>query len=138
MLALAGCAAPPPPPPGPAYGEVTARFVPRRDDQVIEIRALGPRAIMSAELVLPDGAREPAFAIDKERDPTWAGGPSHDRTDPVDTGTVTLIGQIASVALIRVRQPADYAQAWRQCRIALRLGLGDNAVSQILAAPPPP
>ncbi|HLY58578.1 MAG TPA: hypothetical protein VKS60_23655 [Stellaceae bacterium] len=134
-LALAGCSGP-----APASGEVSARFVTARDDQVIEVSLVGSRAIAAADLVFPDGTREPAYSIDAQRDPELtpppdtpgAGKPS------VNTGSTSLTGQIASLALIRVSHPADYAQAWQQARIAIRLGFGRDVSSELIAAPPPP
>lgn len=136
-LVLSGCAAPQV---EPAFGQVTARFVASRDDQVIDVSSLGSRAISSAELVLPDGTRTAAFSIDSVRDPEWDGTaePPGAASSTINSSTAVLSGVIASVAHIRVTHPADYAAAWQQARIALRFGFGADATSELIAAPPPP
>jgi hypothetical protein len=150
-LILAGCSSTAPPAPaGPSFGEITAAFVTARDDQVIEIRALDSRAISGAELVLADGTHVPSYSIDTVRDPSRTEAPTAMPGNQIDanvtgefqTGTfrqtTTLIGQIASVALIRVTQPADYAAHWRQARLVIRMGQGEQSRAEILEAPPPP
>lgn len=136
-LTLAGCNAAPP---EPVLGEISARFVTARDDQVIEVSLIGSRAIASADLVFPDGTREPAYSIDAQRNPELTPPPDTPGASKpsVNTGSTSLTGQIASLALIRVSHPADYAQAWQQARIAIRLGFGRDASSELIAAPPPP
>jgi hypothetical protein len=128
---LAGCSAPPVTD-APQFGAITARFVTARDDQVIEIRTLDRFAISVAALVMPDGSRTPSYAIDTVADPS---PPPDSPIGPSEK--VTLIGQIASSALIRVTYPADYAAHWRQTRIELTLGHGDDATNRVIDAPPP-
>ena len=136
-LLVAGCSAAPSASPV-AFGQVTARIVAAHDDRVIEVRTVGPRAIAQADLILADGTRDPAYSIDAERNPE-AGGqtPAGGASSFVNTGTTNLVGAIASVALIRIDYPADYAISWQKARVVVRLGYGADTVQQILAAPPP-
>jgi hypothetical protein len=136
LLGLAACAAPPvSSSTAPRFGEVKARFVTGQDVDVIEVRALGTSAIRSATLVMPDGTRVPAEQIDAEASPRLPG--------PVglDTGlassSVTLVGQIASVALVRLPDPPAYRATWKDAAIEVVLGDGADRTQQRLAAPPP-
>jgi hypothetical protein len=137
LLGLAACAAPPVPADlAPRFGEVKARFVTGGDVNVIEVRALEVAAIRSATLIMPDGTRVPAEQIDAEASPNLPAGP----TEGIGLGssTTTLVGQIASAALIRLPDPPAYRQAWKGAAIDVALGDGAGRHVERLAAPPPP
>jgi len=137
LLGLTGCTAPPvSPDAAPRFGEVKARFITGRDVDVIEVRALETGAIRAATLVMPDGTRIPAEQVDAEGSPSLP--------PPIVTGiglggtSTTLVGQIASVALVRLTDSAAYRQAWKGAVIEVTLGDGPGRFDQKLAAPPPP
>ncbi len=136
LLGLAGCAAPPvSSETAPRFGEVRARFVTVRDVDVIEVRALDTQAIRAVTLALRDGTRVPAEQIDADPSPTLPG--------PLMTGvglassSTTLVGQIASVALVRLPDPPAYRLGWKNAVIEVVLGDGSGRIDQRLAAPPP-
>ena len=137
LLGLAGCTAPPvSPDTAPRFGEVKARFVTGRDVDVIEVRALEASSIRSATLVMADGTKVPAEQVDAEASPDL---PSNTVNGVgLTTSTTTLVGQIASVALIRLPDPPAYRQAWKSAVIEVTLGDGPDRISERLAAPPPP
>jgi hypothetical protein len=133
-LGLAACSAPPVlPSDTPSYGEIVARFDVARDDQVITIRALDRRAVTAAALVMPDGRRIAAYSIDTQANPT-----SQPFTAMPGNTTDTLIGQIASAALIRVEFPSDYAVDWQKARLEVTLGQGADTETRSIPAPAPP
>ncbi|MDB5361549.1 MAG: hypothetical protein JWO51_2846 [Rhodospirillales bacterium] len=137
LLALAGCAAPPvSSDTAPRFGEVKARFVTGRDIDVIEVRALETSAIRSAVLVLPDGTRVPAEQIDADASPNLPDqfAPAVGRA----SSSTTLVGQIASVALVRLPDPPAYRLGWKSAVIEVVLGDGPGRIRQSLPAPPPP
>lgn len=150
-LLLAGCAGPAVAP--PQLGEVDAHFWQGRDDQVIEIRALDRLALQAAALVLPDGRRIEAYAIETEANPpagslgglTAAGIPPSGSLNPGTAGAMpggiedrtTLIGTIASSALIRVPDMIAYRQVFEQARIEVRLGDAQDHDLRTLKAPAP-
>jgi hypothetical protein len=138
LVVVTGCAAPPVDPAAtPRFGQILARFVAGHDDQVIEISTLDRVAIRRAVLVMPGGARVPAYSID-------AGVPADTPTpgglvpgSPIDDARTATVGQTLSVALIRVPDPDDYAHGWQAARIAVDLGEGADARRLVLAAPAP-
>lgn len=137
LLGLAACAAPAVPGDlAPRFGEVKARFVTGRDVDVIEVRALETVAIRAAVLVMPDGSRVAAEQIDAEGSPSLASGP----TTGIGLGSAstTLVGQVASAALIRLPDPPAYRQAWKNALIEVTLGDGAGRVIERVAAPSPP
>lgn len=137
LLGLAGCTAPPvSPDTAPRFGEVKARFVTGRDVDVIEVRALEASAIRSATLVMADGTRVPAEQIDAQDSPDLP--PGIINSVGLATSTTTLVGQIASVALIRLPDPPAYRQAWKSAAIEVTLGDGPGRITERLVAPPPP
>jgi hypothetical protein len=137
VLGLAGCTAPPvSPDAAPRFGEVKARFVTGRDVDVIEVRALETVALRHVTLVMADGTRVPSDDIEAETSPSLPG--------PVLTGTgmpettTTLVGQIASVALLRLPDPPAYRLGWKTASIEVVLGDGSDRIQERLAAPAPP
>ncbi len=153
-FALAACAAPPERRADvPEYGEVKVLFELGQDVQVINVRSLDRLPITAAVLVLPGGERVPAYSIDQVADPSFTnrftlGGQSSDVAAigagaPMLAGpgapehTTKLIGQIASVGLIRVPDLTSYRQEWPAAKIEVRLGLAPDARVEILPAPPP-
>jgi hypothetical protein len=135
----------------PAFGEVKAVFVKGRDVQVIEVRALDRMAIQTAALVTADGARVEAESIDTLADPSLLSGARAAQSAPgfvagsagagvafgAASTTTTLVGQVASVALIRLPELAAYRANWQGARIDVTLGNGPAARSLKLAAPEP-
>jgi hypothetical protein len=137
LMGLAGCTAPPvSPDTAPRFGEVKVRFVTGRDIDVIEVRALETSAIRSATLVMADGSRVPAEQVDAEDSPSLPG--SVTSGVGLTTTTTTLVGQIVSVALVRLPDPPAYRLAWKSAVIEVVLGDGPDRIQQRLAAPPPP
>jgi hypothetical protein len=153
-LVLAGCAAPPERRSDvPNYGEVKVLFELGQDVQVINVRSLDRLPITSAVLVLPDGDRVPAYSIDQIANPSFSnrltlGGPSNDVTGigagaPMLAGpgmqaqTTRLIGQIASVGLIRVPDMGSYRQDWQSAKVEVHLGLAPDDRVELLPAPKP-
>ena len=145
LLLLAGCATAPAPP-EPAYPDITLRIVPTIDDEVIEIRSVGPRAIAAAVLHVPGMADVTAYSIDTEGDPSGRIGQSVNFGNSIgasgpDTGafseTDTLVGQIASVAMIRINHPADFSASWRRATVEVTLGNGRDTRVQVFPAPGP-
>jgi hypothetical protein len=139
-LLLVACTSGPAPEPVDAYPPLTARIVIRADDQVIEIRSLGPRAIFAATLHVPGQPDTEAFSIDSQSAP----GERTNQTSTISqgagmgsvvSGSVTLVGQIASLAQIRVTHPADYAAHWQEARIEVSLGQGQDRRVEMLPAP---
>ena len=146
---LAGCNTGPVPD-APVYGEVTVHFWQAHDDQVIEIKSLDRQALTSAELVLPGGTRVPAYSIDTEANPSTRDLDAFNASAAPPTGSVllptggsiasvtqdhtTMVGAIASAALIRVPEMVPYRAAWLQARIEVTLGETDR---RVLPAPKP-
>lgn len=137
VLALACCTAPPvSPEDAPRFGEVKARFVTGRDVDVIEVRALESQPLRRVVLVMPDGTRVPSDSIDADASPRLPGA--------VTSGigltqtTTTLVGQIASVALVHLPDPTAYRLGWNKAAIEVVLGDGADRIQQRLAAPAPP
>lgn len=137
LLGLSGCTAPPVSPnTAPRFGEVKARFVTGRDVDVIEVRALETVALRHVTLVMADGTRVPTDDIEAESSPDLPG--------PILTGigmpqsTTTLVGQIASVALLRLPDPPAYRLGWKSASIEVVLGDGPGRIEERLAAPAPP
>jgi hypothetical protein len=134
---LAGVSSDGPPLPGSAE----ARFVPGRSVDVIEVTVTDPLALRRADLVGPDGTREPAYSIDANPSPTsitpLGGGPF-----PREPGMPVVVSQLDSTvsnALIRLPDPWLYGRDWRNSRIELHLGdPGGMQRDMTLPAPPPP
>jgi len=114
------------------FGDLDVRFQIAHDDQVIEIHALDSMAISGAALVLKNGTRVPAYSVIADADPS-----NRARQEGVLASSVTLIGQVASTALIRVADPADYAADWRQAHVEIVFGFGSDTTTRIVTAPPP-
>ena len=153
-LALAACAAPPVRRADiPDFGEVKAVFAQGQDIQVISVRALDRLPLTGAVLVLPDGERVEAYSIDQQKNPSLS-----DRTSLATTGsnvigvgggvplltgpgmaqsTTTLIGQIASTALIRLPDLAAYREIWSGSKVEAHLGFPPDQRTEILRAPQP-
>jgi hypothetical protein len=152
LLVLAACsAAPRQTAPAPAPGSVLARFPPGEARDVIEVAVLDRRMARAIELVAPDGATQPAYAIETERlprlaegAPEWGFAPASGRELPVGvSGTPTQATHAAAtrtIGFVRLPNALDYARGWRSYRIRVRLGVppGDVAVATIAAPPPPP
>ena len=152
-LVLAACGAPPVRPADvPNYGEVKVLFAVGQDEQVIHVRALDRLAIAGATLILPDGDRIPAYSIEQLKNPSFSdrsslGAPTSDVTAvggsvPLLTGpgvaqtTTTFIGQIASVALIRVPDLRLYRQIWQDAKVEVQLGVDpSDRRTELLPAP---
>ena len=113
-----------------------ARFVTGRDVDVIEVRALESRAIRSAVLAMPDGTRVPAEQIDAEASPSLPA--SLPPTVGYASSSTTLVGQIASVALVRLTDAQAYRVGWKGASVEVVLGDGADRIEQRLPAPPPP
>jgi hypothetical protein len=138
FLSLAGCAAPPvSPDTAPHFGEVKARFVTGQDVDVIEVRSLEVSAMRSATLVMADGTRVPSEQIDTDNAPQFAAPPILPIVG-VTSSTTTLVGQIASVTLIRLPDPPAYRKAWQTAKIEVVLGDGAEQIRETEAAPAPP
>jgi hypothetical protein len=138
LLGLAGCAAPPvDPDAAPRFGEVKARFVTGRDVDVIEVRSLEVSAMRSATLVMADGTRVPSEQIDTDNAPELTPPPALPVVGLTST-TTTLVGQIASVTLIRLPDPPAYRQAWKTAKIEVTLGDDAGQIKETVAAPVPP
>ncbi len=114
------------------FGDLDVRFQPAHDDQVIEIHALDGTAISAASLILKNGTSVPAYSVVAESDPT-----DRSRQEGGMAASVTLIGQVASTALIRVPNPADYAADWRQAHVEIIFGFGKEMTTRTVQAPPP-
>jgi hypothetical protein len=133
-----------------------ARFLPGDEVTTIQVWVSDRQALRSAELVGPDGVMIAAESIDANqvtdyqqpffRPPvggeTASGGVAvpfggFGNFAPAGSQTATS-GQIRSIALFRLADPANYSKDWRLWHI--RLGIGDpphvNVVN--LAAPQPP
>ncbi|HEV2677565.1 MAG TPA: hypothetical protein VGV37_23750 [Aliidongia sp.] len=137
VLGLGACTAPPVPADlAPRFGEVKAHFVTGRDIDVIEVRALETSAIRAATLVMPDGSRVAAEQIDAEGSPRLPGAPTSGIG--LSTTNTTLVGQIASAALIRLPEPPAYRRGWQGGVIEVTLGDGAGWIVERVAAPPPP
>lgn len=137
LLGLAACAAPPVSSgTAPRFGEVKARFLTGEDIDVIEVRALDTGAIRQAVLVMADGSRVPAEQIDAEASPTLPDPFSPAVGRP--SSSTTLVGQIASAALLRLPDPTLYRLGWKGAMIEVILGDGAGRITERLAAPPPP
>jgi hypothetical protein len=151
---LAACSAPPERRADvPDYGEVKVLFALGQDVQVINIRALDRLPITAAVLVLPDGERVAAYSIDHVANPSVTnrltlGGPSNNVATlgsgpPTLAGpglpapTTTLIGQIASVGLIRVPDMETYRADWKTAKVEVHLGLAPDERVEVLPAPQP-
>jgi hypothetical protein len=134
--ALAGVSSEGPPLPG-----AEAHFASGRSVDVIEVTVTDPLALRRAELVGPDGTREPAYSIDANPSPSsvtpLGGGPF-----PREPGMPLVVSQLDSTvsnALIRLPDPWLYARDWRNSRIELHLGdPGGMQRDMTLPAPPPP
>jgi hypothetical protein len=153
-LALAGCAAPPVRRTDiPDFGEVKAVFALGQDIQVIEVRSLDRLPLTAVVLVLPDGQRVEAYSLDQQRNPSLSDRTSLATTSGFVTGvgggvplltgpgmaqnTTTLIGQIASTALIRVPDLATYRASWSGAKIEAHMGFAPDDRLEILQAPQP-
>jgi hypothetical protein len=153
-LGLASCAAPPARRVDvPEFGEIKVSFAVGQDVQVINVRALDRLPITSAVLELPTGERVPAYSIDRQTDPSFSnqitlGAPTSDVVNvggavPFLAGpglpqvTTRLIGQIASVGLIRIPDLAAYREQWPKSRILVHMGLAPDDREEALAAPQP-
>jgi hypothetical protein len=135
LLALSACAAPPVPGDlAPRFGEVKVRFQTAQDYDVIEVRALDSVPIRAAALLMPDGTRIPAEQVDADASPSRAPLP----TVGLANSSTTLVGQVASAALIRLPDPPTYRQGWKTAVIEVALGDGAGRRTERLAAPPPP
>lgn len=151
---LAACGAPPERRADvPDYGEVKVLFALGQDVQVINVRSLDRLPITAAVLVLPDGERVPAYSIDQVANPSFTnrltlGGQSSDVAAigagaPMLAGpgapehTTKLIGQIASVGLIRVPDLEAYRQDWKASKVEVHLGLAPDQRVEVLPAPQP-
>jgi hypothetical protein len=137
LLGLAGCTAPPVSPnAAPRFGEVKAQFISGQDVDVIEVRALETSAIRAATLVMADGTKVPAEQINAEASPSLP--PTAIAGVGLSVPSTTLVGQIESVALVRLPDPPAYRQAWQHAVIEVTLGDGPGRTEERLAAPPPP
>jgi hypothetical protein len=157
-LVLLGCNAPPVSVADyPSFGEVKVLFIKGQSDQRITVRALDRLAITSAELVAPDGSRIEASSIDAVPNPTIApygqgdaafsgiagqvqavGSLPMPSNPGAPTTTTVLVGQTVSVALIDVPELPVYNENWRQSKVVVRLGIGDETRTETLPAPAPP
>jgi hypothetical protein len=154
-FALASCGAPPVRRADvPDFGEVKVLFAVGQDEQIIHVRALDRLAIASATLILPGGERIPADSIEQLKNPSFSdrtslGAPSSDVEAvgggvPLLTGpgmaqtTTTFIGQIASVAQIRVPDLREYRQIWQGAKVEVQLGIDpSDRRTELLPAPSP-
>jgi hypothetical protein len=153
-LILAACGAPPERRSDvPEYGEVKVLFELGQDVQVINVRSLDRLPITSAELVMPDGERIPAYSLDQVNNPTYTnqltlGGQPNDIA-AIGVGvprlagpgqpavTTRLIGQIASVGLIRVPDMEAYRQDWKTAKVEIHLGSPPDDRVEVRPAPEP-
>ena len=153
-LVLAACSAPPVRRADiPDYGEVKVLFELGQDVQVINVRSLDRLPITEAVLVLPDGERVPAYSIDHVDNPSFTnqltlGGQSNDIA-AIGAGAPSfagpglpaprtkLIGQIASVGLIRVPDMETYRQDWKTAKVEIHMGQAPDDRVETLPAPQP-
>jgi len=153
-LSLAACAAPAVQRNDvPNFGEVKVLFELGQDVQVINIRSLDRLAITAATLILPTGERVDAYSIDHVMNPTFSNnitlGASQSDVIGIGAGVpriagpgvpenkTVLIGQIASVGLIRVPDLSVYRQDWQKSKIEVHMGSAPDDRVEILAAPQP-
>lgn len=137
---------------------VSASFTPGDVADVIDVRAVDPQPMRTAELVAPDGGKIAASSIDVIRSPQTATG-QFLQNDPFhgiqagNIGTVptlnaeanaTLRGEArllttVSQASIPLADPVAYRRDWRNYRLRLGFGpAGGNLVAREIAAPAPP
>lgn len=163
LLGLAGC--------GPDAGlgsgpaplptqSITAAFTPGEIADAIEIRAIDPQPMRTAELIAPDGGAVAANSIDIVRSPRTATGQflQNDPFRGVQAGNIgivpipglnaeanaTLRGEArllttVSQATIPLADPVAYRRDWQKYR--LRFGFGPatgNLITREIAAPAPP
>ena len=154
LLVLAGCAAPPERASDvPEFGQVKVLFALGQDVQVINVRALDRLPITGATLILPSGERVPAYSIDQVNNPSFTnqmtlGGPQN-AVFPIGAAPPTLagpsvvprktvmIGQIASVGLIRVPDLAVYREVWQQSKVEVHMGTAPDDRVEVHPAPQP-
>jgi hypothetical protein len=126
---------------GLAPGTITARFVPGGLADVIVVTSVDRLPLRAAALVTPDGERVAAYSIDVDPHPATERVPG-EATLLATPGTPrqsAWVNTMASVALIRLPDPVQYAKIWRRSRIELRLGdPASGEREETLAAPPSP
>jgi hypothetical protein len=151
---------------GQAPDTAVARFVPGGEVTVVQVTVSDHRPVRGVELVGPGGEVVPAYSI--EANPAVAYRQSVLRPpleigsglgfgggyNPFGTGVgaavpfgggygapgdyVATSDQVQSTALIRLPDPQDYRQTWRDWTVRIQLGDPPNVTFVMLAAPQPP
>ena len=157
LAVLAACADAPPPAAAPPPG-VTASFPPGGLTDVIQVKALDPLPLRTAELIAPDGSVTPASSIDVDANPEAMGGqlafrdpwrtsslgpnglnPMPDATtDPTAFSRHQLLMTV-STAQLAPADPVAYRRDWQGYKIRLGFaGGGHELETREIAAPEPP
>lgn len=157
LALLAACTDAPPPAAAPAPG-VTASFPPGALANVIQVKALDPLPLRTAELVAPDGTTTPASSIDADANPTMLAG-QHAFKDPWRTSSLGPNGlnpmpdatvdptvysehqllMTVSTAQIAPPDPVAYGRDWQSYKIRLGFaGSGHQLETREIPAPQPP
>jgi hypothetical protein len=120
---------------------LTARFERGGLVDVIVVTAIDRLPLRSAVLVVPEGERTPAYSLDLTNSPVDQPplGEAVLMATPGSLRPVTRINAILSVARIRLPDPVNYGNIWRQSRIELHFGdPGGGERDMTLPAPAPP
>jgi hypothetical protein len=128
-------------PAGGPPGTVTARFATGGLANVIVVSAVDRLPLRQAVLINPDGERVPAYSIDVDASPPLAVVPNEGfiLAAPGAQRHEISVNTMASIALIQLPDPVQYAKTWRDSRIEVTLGdPGSGKHEETLAAPSPP
>ena len=157
LVLLGACADAPPPVAAPAPG-VTASFPPGGLVNVIQVHALDPLPLRTAELIAPDGSTTPASSIDVDANPTVLAGQQAFR-DPWRTSSIGPNGlnpmpdatidpsvysqhqllMTVSTAQLALPDPVAYRRDWQTYKIRLGFaGGGHQLDTREIPAPEPP
>ena len=157
LAVLAACTDAPPPIAAPAPG-VTASFPPGGLVNVIQVNALDPLPLRTAELIAPDATATPASSIDADANPKTIAGQSAFK-DPWRTSSLGTNGlnpmpdasidpsvyslhqilMTVSTAQIAPPDPVAYRRDWQGYKIRLGFaGAGNQLEMREIAAPEPP
>jgi hypothetical protein len=157
LVVLAACADAPPPVGAPPPG-VTASFPPGAPVNVIQVKALDPLPLRTAELVAPDGSTTPASSIDVDANPTTLAGqkafndpwrtsslgpnglnPMPDATSDPSVYSQHQLLMTVSTAQIAPPDPVAYRRDWQNYKIRLGFaGSGHQLETREIPAPEPP
>jgi hypothetical protein len=157
LAVLAACTEAPPPAAAPPPG-VTASFPPGALANVVQVRALDPLPLRTAELVAPDGTTTPASSIDVSANPTAIAGqtafkdpwrtsslgpnglnPMPDATSDPTVNSQHQLLLTVSIAQIAPPDPVAYRRDWQSYKIRLGfVGSGHQLETRDIPAPEPP